>query len=240
MKTFILNFALLLVILKKSANASLDAASFVSRFKESASKLELSLVQQSVADVDQEKFNIKPLWDLLSPLHRFVLLNQTGVQSLWNVRDNLDKSTTRLEWNSLPDNVKSFLKNQETNLGFLDLTFLDLNWVNSDKEKFHDTKLKSLISKDLNDKLPELFESTNKLSYDQLVNVDLLSQHVNLDEIYVNFGLNYLPMPPRPQNTITSVIFNNDSDTASIVMDKALFKALEFLKNYIKNSKLVY
>jgi hypothetical protein len=242
MKSYILiSIALLLTLLNKSTNASMDVTSFVGRFKDSVSKLELSIAQQqSAAEVDSDKLNIKPLWDLLSPLHRFVLLNQTGLQSLWNVRNNLEKSLTKLEWNSLPDNAQTFLKTQAKNLGFLDLTFLELSWVNSDKEKFHDATLKSLLSKELIDRLAELYDSINRLTYDQLVNLDLLSQHVNLDELYVNFGLNYLPMPPRPYNTITSVIFNSDSETANVVMDRALFKALEYLKKNMKNCKLVY
>jgi hypothetical protein len=50
------------------------------------------------------------LWDILSPLERFLMLNQSQIQLMdWNVTASIIANTTRLQWSSLPSSAQSLL-----------------------------------------------------------------------------------------------------------------------------------
>lgn len=150
-----------------------------------------NIVEASVTDkLDNYTKDIKPLWNLIDPLVRLALLNQTQVQQLWNATESLSKNKTKLEWASLPDDVKSFLLEQSKQNIFLNLTFAQWGWVALDS-CFATNELNTLLTDEQINIIPAVQSILNRLSFDQLINTtavktSLYSHH----RILMNFENN--------------------------------------------------
>ena len=181
------------------------------------------------------------LWDLLPPINRFLLLNQTQVQSLgWSVTQNLASNTTRLQWSTLPTSVQNLLSNQFTNLNFLYLSYLDWAWVNSNADQFFNVTLYSLLSTDQVALLPTISTITNQLSLSQVVNTTALKRTNGFGELCESLKLNYEPSglrskrglpnryPSVPKTTTPKPV------TPWTLIDQAFSNAYKLLRSYVK------
>ena len=103
-----------------------------------------------------------------------MFLNQ--FRSTWNVTEKLLLNATKLEWLSLPGDIQKVLIDQKSSFSFLNLTFFNWGFVNSPVELFANTTLLSLIPMDLQILFPTIKVSSEKISFDSILNVTLLSQ----------------------------------------------------------------
>lgn len=116
------------------------------------------------------------VWDLIPASYKFLLLNQYSIRNVpskWDVQRELNK-TTRLEWNSLPDDVKTNLILIVSTGTFLNTTFYYWNWVTADNQYANNTLL-SIIPQSL---VPALTNSQfifNSISLSDIVNITALS-----------------------------------------------------------------
>lgn len=101
------------------------------------------------------------------------MLNQSSIKSLgWDVQSLLNV-TTRLEWTSLPENVKNAVSQQVASLSFLNTTFSDWNWVNS-TNLYANSTLFSILPSTLITILPNLTSLYGQLSLNDVVNITAL------------------------------------------------------------------
>ena len=101
------------------------------------------------------------VWDLLSPIDRFVLLSQTQVsQTGWNVTQEVINNTTRLGWASVPSTVQTILLAQG-NLNILNLTYVQFGWSGP-----NDTFANSVLFSFLPDKIVSIYSNITQLVSD--------------------------------------------------------------------------
>jgi len=135
-----------------------------------------------IATVNESSQNTKYVWDLIHPVNRFLLLNQTQIRTNWNVREKLNSNETRLEWSSLPESVKNVLLEQQANNGFFDQTFLDLGWVNAETEPFSKATLRSIVPNSLNLFFENITAILKRAEFDMIVNMTVLrSKNIEMD-----------------------------------------------------------
>lgn len=124
--------------------------------------------------------NVKLLWDVLDPVYRIALLNQTGVKPLgFNVDTDLAKNISALKWNSLNTDVQNFLYNQRESV--LNLTFYEWSWC-SKSSRYANVTLFSFLSKSIINTIPSLVGILNQIAFD--TNVDLTGLENNLINEY--------------------------------------------------------
>jgi hypothetical protein len=134
------------------------------------------------ARVNESSQSTKYVWDLIHPIYRFLLLNQTQINQNWNVRQKLDSNETRLEWNSLPESVKNALLEQQANDGFFDQTFLDLGWVDAETQPFSNTTLRSIVPSSMNSLFENITTILKKAEFDMIVDMSgLKPKHVEIE-----------------------------------------------------------
>jgi hypothetical protein len=109
------------------------------------------------------------LWNLIDPLVRLALLNQTQVQKFWKVTENLSENKNKLDWMELPDDVRNFLINQFKENQYLNITFNEWGWGKFDSN-FASSNLYALLSQEQIDVIPQIESIINKISFDQLIN----------------------------------------------------------------------
>lgn len=134
-----------------------------------------NILEAIVIEKPVESKEIKPLWDLIDPLVRLVLLNQTQVQSIWNATKNLIQKKSFLEWANLPNEVKQFLLEQHKQNLYLNITFNEWGWVKSDSF-FASANLFSLLSTEQISQVDAVKCSLAKLSFDLLVNTTAVKE----------------------------------------------------------------
>lgn len=163
-------------------------AKFVSKLNRSISKIQNATVDPTTP----LSTTIVNLWDLLPPVNRLLLLNQTQVQNLgYNVNQNF--SAARLLWVNLPTPVQNLLSSQLVNLAVLNLSYLDWAWVNSNTDQFFNSTLYSLLSANQVALLPNVTNLLNQISFSQVVNTTLLRRSNGFNEVCDSLRLSYLP-----------------------------------------------
>lgn len=210
-----------------NVNTAVNNEQFLLKFKKSIENIKLAQTTNS-----KESDDVKYFWDLWAPLHRYLLLNQTKIhQAKWNITEKLVANSNSLNWDSMPSNVKSILSDQFNGLKFLDLTYAELGWVKAN-EKYADTKLASLLPPHVSSQLASISSILSQLNLEQKYDYSLLKT-MDLDEIHINLGLNYLPLPP--------IVFESMSSKVNewSILDSSIYTALVFLKNHV-NQKLVF
>lgn len=105
-------------------------------------------------------------FDTIIPVNRFLLLNQTKISSKWNVTRELENNRTRLEWDSLPDEVKEILKDQYNRMSFMYQSFADWGW---DYGEFSNSTLMDLMPYRITHIIPELKRSFERIQYDTVL-----------------------------------------------------------------------
>jgi hypothetical protein len=86
------------------------------------------------------------IWDLLNPIVRFLLLNQTQVITYspsFNITHQILTNSNGLNWNELPGKVQTLLMSQNNNNAILSLTFSQWGWTES--VQYANLTLKSLL-----------------------------------------------------------------------------------------------
>jgi len=114
-------------------------------------------------------------WDLINPVARFLLLNQTQVSSLpFDVISQLRQDVRNLNWAALPAGVQSFLLAQ-SDADLLSLTYLQWGWVDT-TNTFASTTLYSLLPANLQNALPNAFNLLAPVTYDFSIDLTVLNQ----------------------------------------------------------------
>jgi hypothetical protein len=136
--------------------------------------LQKNAVKLTNAVVATQSTDSKYIWDLIDPVYRFVLLNQSLIFVQWNVAQALANNQTKLNWDSIPANVQTILLTERTNNLFLNLTFLDWGWVNSNTDAFSGVTLFSLLSAQAQSVYANVSATLAPLTLNTLVNATLL------------------------------------------------------------------
>lgn len=119
--------------------------------------------------------DIRHLWDLLNPVVRFVLLNQTQISSLpFNVTIQLQTDVNNLNWTYLPTNVQSVLLAQTPSM-LINLSFLNWGFVDS-ANSFADSTVNSLLPTTVQNSLASVYILLAPLSFDLQVDLTALNQ----------------------------------------------------------------
>ena len=182
------------------------------------------------------------LWDLVSFVDRFILLNQTQVlsQTNWSVVLEIANNGNRLGWTSIPNNVQSIVSKQAVNLAFLNLTYAQLGW-SSPNDAFANSVLFSFLPNDIVSYFPNISQIVNQLWFSQLINTTAVDRHT-LNRIRKYSIENIIPNSPHhgrrfkrrahgnrwgaPHTTIQQPV------TATTVANQAIFTARNFLCRY--------
>ena len=115
------------------------------------------------------------LWDLISPLTRFILLNQTRIQNIWNVKQAILLNQTKLDWSSLPSYVKSILVNDTFQQSLINMTFSNWGWTDSTSQ-YANVTLFSLIPSKYLLNLPNITNILSNLRFNLVLNTTILAQ----------------------------------------------------------------
>ena len=159
----------------------------------------------------------KYVWDLVPPVSRFLMLNQTQSQAVWNVSASVISNSTRLDWTTVPSSVQRLLLGQWSNQQFLNLTYAKWAFVDASSPYSASTWLGAtpLIQR------PFLITASRILSQvplNQLVNTTILKIN-GLDFDSMHHGDDYDKMPA----------INGEQK----VVAAAIERAEQFLKKYI-------
>jgi hypothetical protein len=117
------------------------------------------------------------LWDLLDPISRFLLLNQTAISSgqQFNVTLQLVQNQT-ISWLALTPGVQTALLNEGTVASaILNLTFANWGWSQA-SDKFASTTLLSLISTQGQQALLQINTLLAPLNFNTVLNTTILTQ----------------------------------------------------------------
>ena len=130
------------------------------------------------------------LWDYLPMGIRFLALNQSQIQSKWNVTEQILLNATKLEWISLSNSVKAILLSQQINCTFLSLTFSHLGWSSS-TDQFAYTTLFSFLSSDFVAILSDVAQIVNHVSLDTILDSTKIKTN-SIQAIYEFTSLGFL------------------------------------------------
>ena len=126
------------------------------------------------ATVATQSNDTRYIWDLIDPVYRFVLLNQSLIFAQWDVSQALANNQTKLNWDSIPANVQTILLTERTQNLFLNLSFLDWGWVNSNTDAFSNSTLFSLLSSQAQATYANVSATLAQITFNTLVNTTLL------------------------------------------------------------------
>ena len=117
------------------------------------------------------------LWDLIEPVQRFLLLNQTSIAATlsWNVTQQLQQNLTDLSWATIPSNVQLFLQQELLLNQFSNLTFFSWGWTDSNNT-FASTTLISLLTSQGQQNLPIIQSILAPLTFSTILNTTVLTQ----------------------------------------------------------------
>jgi hypothetical protein len=110
-------------------------------------------------------------------VHRYLLLNQTEISNLWNVTLDLTLNKTKLEWSTIPDNVKAILSTQLQSQTITNLTFQAWGWVSLISDAFANNTISSLMSQKTQSILPNITLALSQLKFETIINTTLLSRN---------------------------------------------------------------
>lgn len=114
-------------------------------------------------------------WDILDPLVKFLLLNQTEILNVsFNISDKLTESKHYLNWTVLPENVKEILKNQHGS-SYLFLTFEQWGWTKRGGQ-FSGATLYSMLPAKAHAVLSEMLLILAPIEYDLKINHSKLNR----------------------------------------------------------------
>lgn len=122
--------------------------------------------------------NVQYFWDLINPVARFILLNQTLISSLsFNIAESLASNNSCLNWSLLPSNVQQSLLAQKAS-ELLSLSYQQWGWVDS-SNSFANTTLLSLLSASFQSSLSNLYILLAPLVYDSQVDLTDLNKTIS-------------------------------------------------------------
>ena len=124
------------------------------------------------------------LWDLISPVYRFLLLNQTQISKLrqWNIKQQVEASQKNIKWSFLTKNVQSLLLKQKNQNTFVNLTFNDWGWVIS-SDLLANATLISLLTLKGQSILNNLTAEMASLNFNTALNITALKAHLKISKI---------------------------------------------------------
>ena len=117
------------------------------------------------------------LWDLIEPVQRFLLLNQTSISTTlsWNVTQQFLQNKSSINWLSIPSNVQLFLGEELILNQLLNLTFFSWGWTDSNST-FASSTLFSLLNLQGQENLPIIQSITTKLTFSTILNTTILKE----------------------------------------------------------------
>lgn len=96
----------------------------------SSSNIQLAVETLLASSNNNTNDNVYFLWDFMSPIVRFLLLNQTKIQNTsFDITKQLEISPNGLSWSELPLNVQTILSRQSDGDALLALTFSEWAWT---------------------------------------------------------------------------------------------------------------
>lgn len=107
-------------------------------------------------------------------MYRYLFLNQAKFRTTWNVTEKIEKGETKLEWSTIPADIKTLITDEKNTFSFLQLTFLDWGWVNANTDLFYNVTLMSLLPADVQAIIPNAKTIIDTVSFDTLVNISAL------------------------------------------------------------------
>ena len=116
------------------------------------------------------------LWDLLNPVARFILLNQTAVSNdqQFNVTSQLVQNLT-ISWAAIPAGVQTALLNEKTTAALVNLTFVQWGWSQAG-DIYATVTLFSLIGTQGQQALPQIDALVAPLNFNTVLNTTVLTQ----------------------------------------------------------------
>ena len=155
------------------------------------------------------------LWDLISPVYRFLLLNQTQISKLrqWNIKQQVEASQKNIKWSFLTKNVQSLLLKQKNQNTFVNLTFNDWGWVIS-SDLLANATLISLLTLKGQSILNNLTAEMASLNFNTALNITALKA-----DPFENF-----------QDSFTQALeFDSKKETAFVAIAGAISRATKVL-----------
>lgn len=183
-------------------------------------------------------------WDLINPVQRLVLLNQTDIAATlaWNVTQQFEQNQTNLNWDTIPSNVQLFLQQEVTQNQLASLTFLSWGWTDSNNT-FASTTLFSLFTTQGQQNLPTIRSIIAPLTFSTVLNTTVLTQgkrkmrpskQVNNLFEDIQEALPFTPFPQPPSNRRPH---RQRVPTPYGVIDAALNRAASFLWKSFGNKR---
>ena len=139
-------------------------------------KLNISLqtLLTAVTTTPDATHDVRYLWDLINPVARFVLLNQTQISQLpFNITSQLQSNVASLNWTQLSSNVQTAVLNQPIS-ALLSLTYQQWGWVDS-TSSFSSTTLLSLLSTSVQSSLNNVYILLAPLAYNSQIDLTVLN-----------------------------------------------------------------
>lgn len=138
--------------------------------------------------------DVRYFWDLISPVARFAILNQTQISQLpFNVTLSLQSNLASMNWTQLPANVQSTLLNQPVS-SLLSLTYQQWGWADA-SNTFANTTLLSLLSSSVQSNLANVYILLAPLAYDSQIDLTALNQTLSA-------SLPTKPYQKQPRNLV--------------------------------------
>lgn len=133
----------------------------------------VNLILDSAPNDNSVTDDIEYLWDVLDPLYRIALLNQTQLKPFLNVIDLLTQDSQLTKWDTLISDVQTFLLNQRADV--LNITFLDWSWCDANN-RYAQTKMFTFLPKKIIQISPKIIDILNLIEFRTKVNITLLEQ----------------------------------------------------------------
>ncbi len=120
--------------------------------------------------------DVRYLWDVLDPLFRLALLNQTQVKDLgFDVAQELSNNLSSIMWNYLSTDITTFLDNQRENI--LNLTFAQWNWVDS-SNKYANLKLLTFMPNKIVKNFQKIMDYLNLIAFSSKIDITTLKNNL--------------------------------------------------------------
>ena len=119
--------------------------------------------------------DVRYLWDVLDPLFKLALLNQSQVKDFgFDVTQKVNNNVSSILWSSLNADIASFLDNQRESI--LNLTFEQWNWVDSNS-KYADSVLLTFMPKKIVKNFQKIMSYLNYIAFSSKIDITALKSN---------------------------------------------------------------
>ena len=182
------------------------------------------------------------LWNLINPVIRFLILNQTRINSNleWNITQKLETNPASLDWDSLPEKVQVFLLAENSRNTFQELKFRHWGWV-TESSVFADFSLKFLLKLQAQEYIPHVIALLAPLSFDSILDKYILTQNLKISAADIMNNVIEMfnkALGPNQMQMVKSNRMNTDPSALEIVKG-AYERAKATVVQYVKINELL-